>query len=169
MTEGLEAARVVLRCGGLVSGGGESRVCIRRGLVGGGAQDDAVHDRFNGMVLALLEAHALGDLGHLAIDPYTEALLIECRQLFAELALAATHDRRHDGDALGLRTFGQTAHRLVDDARHNLLRGLARDGSPAIGAVRLAHGRPQQAEIVVNLGDRSDGRSWRSRGSLLLD
>ena len=39
--------------------------------------------------LALLEAHAFSELGHLAVDAGTKALLIEGFELLAELALAA--------------------------------------------------------------------------------
>ena len=70
------------------------------GLPGEMLQDDAVDDGFDGVVLALLEAHALGELGHLAVDAGAEALLVEGFELFAEFALAAAHDRGVDGDAL---------------------------------------------------------------------
>ena len=43
------------------------------------------------------------------------------------------------------------------------------DRPPADRAVRLAHARPQQAQVVVDLGDRADRRARVARGRLLVD
>ena len=64
-----------------------------------GLEDDAVDDGFDGVVLALFEAHAFGELDHLAVDAGAEALLVEGFELFAELAFAAADDGGVDGDA----------------------------------------------------------------------
>ncbi len=48
---------------------------------------------------ALFEAHALGELGHLAVDPGAKALLVKGFELFAELSLAPADDGGVDGDA----------------------------------------------------------------------
>ena len=56
-------------------------------------------------------------------------------------------------------------HHLVDD----LLGRLADDRAPADRAVRLADARPQQAQVVVDLGDRADRRARVARGRLLVD
>src|SRR5205085_8971850 len=56
-------------------------------------------------------------------------------------------------------------HGLVDD----LLDGLADDRPAADRAVRLAHGRPQKPQVVVDLGDGADGRARVARGGLLVD
>ena len=78
-----------------------ARRCERVGVVGRQRlEDDAVDDGFDGVVLALFEAHALGELDHLAVDAGAEALLVERFELFAELALAAADDGSVDGDAL---------------------------------------------------------------------
>ena len=55
------------------------------------------------------------------------------------------------------------------DAFDDLLRGLAGDGAVAVGAVGLADGGPEQAEIVVDLGDGADGGAGGAGGGLLLD
>ena len=113
------------------------------------------------MVFALFEAHALGDLGNVAVDAGAEALLVEGLELFAELAFAATDDGGVDGDAL--------AGGLLDDAGDDLLGGLAGDGEAAVGAVGLAYGGVEEPEIVVDLGDGADGGARGAGGGLLLD
>ena len=56
-------------------------------------------------------------------------------------------------------------HDLVDD----LLGRLPGDRLAADVAVRLADARPQQAQVVVDLGDRADRRPRVARGRLLVD
>ena len=56
-------------------------------------------------------------------------------------------------------------HDLVDD----LLGRLGGDRPPAVEAVRLADPRPQQAQVVVDLGDRADRRARVARRRLLVD
>ena len=146
---GFEAAGVVLRC------------AIWAGLAGDRLEDDAVDDGFDGVVLALLEAHAFGELGDLAVDARAKALLVERFELFAELALAAADDGGVDGDAF--------AGSEGDDAFDDLVGGLAGDGAAAVGAVRLADARVEEAQVVVDLGDGADGGAWAARGGLLLD
>ena len=77
------------------------------------------------------------------------------------LALAPAHDRRVDGEA---RALGQRQH-LVDD----LLGRLAGDRPPADRAVRAPDARVQQAQVVVDLGDRADRRARVARRRLLVD
>ena len=82
-------------------------------------------------------------------------------ELLAVLALAAAHDRRQDHEPRAL----LQPHDLVDD----LLGRLRGDRAPAVEAVRLADPRPQQAQVVVDLGDRADRRPWVARRRLLVD
>src|SRR5207302_1500012 len=124
-------------------------------------QDDAVDDGLDGVVLLLVETHALRQLDHFAIDARPEALLVKSLQLFAELAFATAHDGSEDGDAL---SWG-----LRDDLRHDLLRRLASDGQTAVGAVRLADRGIEQTEIVVDFGDGADRGTRAAGGRLLLD
>ena len=56
-------------------------------------------------------------------------------------------------------------HHLVDD----LLGRLAGDRPPADVAVGMADPRPQQPQVVVDLGDRADRRARVARGRLLVD
>ena len=62
------------------------------------------------------------------------------------------------------RPLGQL-HHLVDD----LLGRLAADRPPAHVAVGVPDPRPQQAQVVVDLGDRADRRARIARGRLLVD
>ena len=43
------------------------------------------------------------------------------------------------------------------------------DRPAAVGAVRMADPRPEQAQVVVDLGDRADRRARVARGRLLVD
>jgi len=150
---GFEAARVVFGCDGRQAG-----VCV----VGGKRlEDDAVDDGFDGVVLALFEAHAFGELGHLAVDAGAEALLVEGFELFTELALAAADDGGVDGDAFSGGEGG--------DALDDLLGGLAGDGAMAVGAVGLAYAGVEEAEVVVDLGDGADSAAGAAAGGFLLD
>src|SRR6185312_8776767 len=115
-------------------------------------QNDAVDNRLDRMILALLQAHPLFDLGDLTVDADAVTLLIERLELLAKLALAPTHDWRQHRDALTRRLRLVALHNL----RHDLIRALPRDRPVAVRAVRLAHACPQQAEVIVNLRNRSD-------------
>ena len=93
------------------------------------------------------------------------ALLVERLNLLAKLALASAHDRRHHRDALARGVGPAALHNL----RHDLLGRLPRDGPVAVRTVRLANRRIQQPQVVVDLGDRADGRTRGAGGRLLLN
>ena len=90
-----------------------------------------------------------------------EALGAQLLEQLLVLALAPAHDRRQDHE---LRALGQR-HDLVDD----LLGRLRRDRPAAVVAVRMPDPRPQQAQVVVDLGDGADRRARVARGRLLVD
>jgi hypothetical protein len=90
-----------------------------------------------------------------------EALGSEVLEHVLELALAVARDRRVDRE---LRPFREAQH-LVDDR----LDRLAGDRAPADGAVGPADPREEQAQVVVDLGDRADRRAGVPRGRLLVD
>ena len=77
------------------------------------------------------------------------------------LPLAATH---HRGEHLELRAFVD-GEQPVDD----LLRGLFGDGFATDGAVRHTNARPQQTQVVVDLGDGAHRGTRVARGRLLVD
>ncbi len=95
------------------------------------------------------------DLGpRVALEPH----LLE---QFPVLAFAAADDRRHHHEFLAV----LDRHQPVDD----LLLGLAGDLLAALGAERMADPRPEQPQVVVDLGDRADRRARVARGRLLVD
>ncbi len=89
------------------------------------------------------------------------ALAQEVGELLAVFALAAAHHRRQHIDARALR---QCQH-AVDHLRH----GLAFNGQSSRRRIGHADARPQQAHVVVDLGDGADGGARILRGGLLLD
>ena len=116
------------------------------------------------MVCALVlgQLGRLGQLGQLAVDVGAhEPVLAQLRQHVGESALLLAHHRRQHGEA---RPLGQLEH-LID----HLLDGLRRDRLAAVVAVHGADARPQQAQVVVDLGGGADGRARVARARLLLD
>ena len=81
------------------------------------------------------------------------------RSLYSPLRPADDRRQHHEAGALGQR------HHVVDD----LLDRLAGDRLAAAVAVRVADPRPEQAQVVVDLGDGADRRPRVSRGRLLVD
>ena len=127
-----------------------------------GPHDEPVdHDR--DVVLELLvELDLLLEHAQLAVDLDARvALGPQLLEQLAVLALAPADDRREDHEPRALLEL----HHLVDD----LLGRLALDDRPALGAVRRADARPQQAQVVVDLGDRADRRPRVARRRLLVD
>ncbi len=126
------------------------------------AHHQPVDDHRDVVLVALVQHDRLLEHAHPVVYLHArEAVGAQLLQQLSVLALAAPHDGRehHEASALG------ELHHLVDD----LLGGLPDDRPPADRAVGLADTRPQQAQVVVDLGDRTDGRSGVSRGGLLVD
>ncbi len=110
----------------------------------------------------LVERLDLLDLVEGAVDlDALIALAQELGQLLAVLALAPAHDRRQHIDA---RAFRQRQH-AVDHLRDRL----ALDRQTGGRRVGHADARPEQAHVVVDLGDGADGRARVLRGGLLFD
>ena len=125
------------------------------------ADDVAVDDDLDRVALVLVELRRVGDVDHLAVDPDAdEALAAGAVEDPVALGLAVLDERAEDEQA---RALGQ-GQDLVDD----LLDGLALD-RVAVGAVRDADPREQQAQVVVDLGDRADRRARVARRALLVD
>ncbi len=104
----------------------------------------------------------LVDLHRLAVDPGAHvALAGQILEQRVVLALAATNDRRQHLEAGAL---GE-----LQDAIDDLLRGLALQLGPVVRAVLHADSRVEQTEVVVDLGDRADGRAGVPAGRLLID
>ena len=102
--------------GGFAAGCTEARAASVAGRALHAA--DAIHDGFDGVVLALVERERLGEVDEFAVDAGAKALLIKLIEHILKFALAAAHDRGHDGDPL--------AGAELQDALDDLLGGLAR-------------------------------------------
>ena len=114
-----------------------------------------------GQVARAAAAHAVQP-DHDAVDAGPgEALDLQLTQQLAVLALAPPH---HRGQHLEPGALVELEHPV-----HDLLRALPRDRAAADRAVRLAHPRVQQPQVVVDLGDGADrGPRVAARG-LLVD
>ncbi len=127
------------------------------------ALDDEAVDHHGEVVLALLvEVDVLVQIADHAVDAGArEPSLARVGQHFLVLALALL-DQGCQQSELG--ALGQLGELLGD-----LLRALLAHPPAADGAVLLAHGRVEHAQIVVDLGDGPDGGAGVVGGGLLLD
>ncbi len=123
---------------------------------------EPVDDDFDRVLELLVEDDLLLEQPLLAVDLHArEAVAAELLENVLELALAVTRDRCVDREP---RPLVEPQH-LLDD----LVERLPGDRPPADRAVRPADARVQQAEVVVDLGDRADRRARVARGRLLVD
>ena len=126
------------------------------------AGDEAVDDDRDVVLVLLLEGRRLAELDQLAVDDRARvAARRELLEEVDELALLLRDDR---GDDL-VAGAGLELHELVGDLLHRL----ALDRLAADRAVRHADARPEQAHVVVDLGDRADRRARVAVGRLLVD
>ena len=120
-------------------------------------------DHHRDVVLELLvEVDVLLEPAQLAVDlDPREALGAQLLEQLPVLALAPSDHGRQHHELLAV----LERHDLVDD----LLRRLGRDRAAAVVAVRVPDPRPQQAQVVVDLGDGADRGAGVARGGLLVD
>ena len=119
----------------------------------------------DGVDVVLLKSRELGDgieRDAPAVDPRRRApeLAGRLQHVFVK-ALAAAHDRRQQLAAAGAEILLQ--------AIPDLPARLRMDGAITARAVLLAHLGVEQAKIVVDLGDRRDGRFPAAAAGALLD
>ena len=127
-----------------------------------GLGDEPIDHDLDRVLVGLRQPDGLAELTHLAVDARAgEALACELVEELAVLALAPPHDR---GQHLEPGAFGQL-HHLIDD----LVGGLAPDRATAVVAVRMPDTGVEHAQVVVDLGDRADGRPRVARRRLLID
>ena len=138
-----------------------STLSARRGAEVG-LHRQAVDHHLDVVLQLLVEGGDVADLVELAVDPHAlEAALLQVEQLLLVFALAAARDRRQQVDAGALRQGQNPIDHLAD--------GLAFDRQAGRRRIGDADAREQQAQVVVDLRDRADGRARVLGGGLLLD
>jgi hypothetical protein len=126
------------------------------------AHDQTVDDDRDRVVLATIQLRWICELDCRTIDDdANESLLPYGFEQIAEFSLATAHERGKHFDACPLRP-GQ-------DALGNLPGALSLDRAPTLRAMGRAGARVQQAQVVVDLRDRADGRPRIVPSRLLLD
>ena len=118
------------------------------------AQDEPVHHGLDDVFLAPGGPGRLGavEFDDLSVDPHAhKPLAPRFFQHVAELAHLALDQRREQDQP---RALGQR-----QDLVHDGLRRLAAQGTAGGGVVRLADAGVEQAQVIVNLGRRGDGRA----------
>ena len=127
-----------------------------------GLHQQAIHDDFDGVILALVEREVVLKVHQFAVDAGAgETVLDKLLHFFFEFAFAAASDGRHDHYAI----VGRERH----DALHDLLGRLARNRLAAIRAMGHADRRVEQAQVIVDLGDGADGGARTAAGGFLFD
>ena len=135
---------------------------FRQTLLGRRFDRDPVDDNVDVMLAFLVQGRHLTESMDLTINAHTgETVSRQLPEEFDVLALAATDDRRQH---LELRALVQ-GHQPIDD----LLRGLTVDELPTHRAVGLADTGPEQTQVVMDLRDRADRRTWVAGRGLLVD
>ena len=122
----------------------------------------AVDHGLDGVLLVLVELRRVVEVRHDAVDPRAdEAVRGQLVEDVQVLALAVRDDRRqqHDAAALGQR----------QDLVHHLAHGLRVERRPVRGTARFTDPGEQQAQVVVDLGDRAAGGARVVRRGLLFD
>ena len=130
----------------------------QRGL----AYDHAVHDDLDRVLVLLVEPDVLVQVADLAVHADArEALLAQVLEELGVLALPAQHHgRQHEGAPPLSRGKDLVCH---------LVGGLPLDDAPALGAVRGAYARVEQAQVVVDLGDGAHRGAGVAARGLLVD
>ncbi len=126
-------------------------------------QHHAVYHDLDEVLELLVQRDGLAaELRYLAVDAHAaEALFLQVLEQLGELALPAGYHRRHDE-----RPFPFTErHHVVG----YLVGGLGLDLAPAFRAMGNAHAREQQAQVVVDLGNRAHGGTRVLAGGFLVD
>ncbi len=126
------------------------------------AHHDPVHHHVDVVPELLVELRGGVEIVEFAVHLHPlEAALQQVSEFLAILTLPVAHDRRQQVGAGSLRQRHDDVDHLADLLRLDRLAGRRR--------VRRADPREQEAHVVVDLGDRADGRARVLRCGLLLD
>jgi hypothetical protein len=124
--------------------------------------DHSIHDHRDVVVRAAVQSGRIAQLHQLAVHPRPhEPLLDRLLEQIAELAFAAPDEGGEDFD---LRSLGPGKDLLGD-----LGGRLRANGPAAVGAMRGPGPCPEESEVIVDLGDRADGRAGVPARAPLLD
>ena len=135
---------------------------VSQTLLDGILDDQAVDDDFDGVLLLLGELDITVKLLHLPVNESAgEALGAQVTQFFDKLTLFTAHN--------GGKKLEAGALRVVEQRIDHLLWGLSRDERAAHGAVRNAVTGEEKTQIIVDFGDRSDGRARVAVRGFLVD
>ena len=114
------------------------------------------------VILVSVQLGRVGQVVGFAIDAGAhEAAPTGPFEQLSELAFPATDLRGQD--------LEPSSFTELQEALHDLRSGLAQHRIATGGTVRDPDPRPEQAEVVVDLGDGADGGAWIARDGLLLD
>ena len=121
-----------------------------------------IHHDLDGVLLVLVQLRQVVHLAHLAVHAQThETLRTQFVDQIRLLALALHHQRRQDHH---LGAFRQRQHSI-----HHLSHRLRLQHDVMLRTIRIARAGKQQAQIIVNLGDRTHSRARVMRSGFLLD
>ena len=135
---------------------------FRQALLHVGANFQTVHDHIHVVFFVFLQLWQVIEIKHLLAQAKTHiALCLQVGQQFIELAFARTGDR---GQHHQLGVFGQRQHRI-----HHLRHALGLQRQAMLWAIRRACARKQQAQVVMDFGDRAHGGAGVVAGGLLLN
>ena len=127
------------------------------------AHHDAVDHHLDVVAVLLLQANLLvAELAHLAVDAHAGEAL--AAQVLEELGVLALAVEDHGGEHQRA-----SALRALEDLVGHLVGGLALDHAPALRAVRRAHAREEQAQVVVDLCDGAHRGAGVAARGLLVD
>ena len=114
------------------------------------------------MALVLVEFDVVGQLAHFSIDPHPgKTFGGQPTDQFGVGALLATHNRSKQLIPRGVRQ----GEDLID----HFINGLRPDWTITPGAMRIAGPTEQQTQIILDLRDGSDSRTWVVTGGFLID
>ncbi len=166
---GESGRKIVLALAVHFAGDGAAIGAAQRGFEGFGealadvfAHLQPVDDDIDRMLLRAGEPGEGIDLVNLSVHAQPdESLRAQFGEQLALLALAVGDHRREDHQPAAFRQRKDVVYHLRD--------GLCCERQPMFGAVRSAGAGEKQAQVVVNLGDRADGRTGVVAGRLLFD
>ena len=135
---------------------------VRQALAHVRLDHQAVHHRLDGVLLVLFQLDLLVQPIEHAVHARADvAVALEVLEHLDVLALSAADD---GGEHLDARALGQR-----EDLIHHLIHALLLDLPAALGAMRDADARIEQAQVVVHLRHRAHGGAGVLAGGLLVD